>query len=830
MLLLKRKILRRQGGKHGLIPRANVCLVFIHDPIDSLSPLMLLEMQPKIRFEGYLIDRPAWRLQWQDETIVLNRRTFDLLLFLIDHRDRVVPKDELLQSLWRDQFVEESNLTQHVFLLRKALSRHASGQKIVETVPGRGYRFTAPIEVEPQAVEETATSSQIFLHASASVTEITIEEEEIEADSTSLAALPTVRKDGRTRWALGSLLIVVGIAIAGWFGWQHWLDRTGGAPVDVVIAPSAGSTGDAVLDSALVDALRMDLSQSPFVSPVAPARVRATLTEMKQDPDAAMTTAVAAEVCERTNSQAVLHGNVARFGQHFLLTEEATSCVNGSMLAEAKQEVATAEGLPHGIDKLAEKIRRDLGESRRSIARFDIPLFPGRTASLEALKEFTQAQVQSNQGKYVDAIELMKKAVAADPGFAEAYYDLAAYYGSVLALTAERDALLKAYSLRDTASEPVRLGIVALYHSAITQDLYEAERNYRNWIELYPRSAQAWNGLSNVERELGHHQDALTAAEHTLELRPTVAGLYANLAFEQMKTDNPKGALATCKRALARGMDIDNIREHCFQAAYALHDDAEVQQQREWAAAHPDAVYIRFDEVIIAIAEGRFSDVQRLAPPLNAIMRQRGLAEPADGFLRDTGTNLIESGDVAEGIRILRSAPVDLKDETSVLGLARAGDIAAAENAVRAMQAEFPQGTLWNDYRGPEIQAIIALATHKPKDAIIALERVRPLEGRDPVISMMRGDAYLAAGEPAQAEAAYRKVIEGPDQEPEAEEVPLSWLGLGRALAAQGRRPAALEAYQHFLTLWAHADSNAMHLVEAKKELGSLQNFGHLNN
>jgi DNA-binding winged helix-turn-helix (wHTH) protein/tetratricopeptide (TPR) repeat protein len=795
---------------------------------------MLLQTQSRIRFEGYLIDRPAWELQWQDEAIALNRKTFDLLLFLIDHRDRVVSKEELLQSLWREQFVEESNLTQHVFLLRKALSRHPSRQKIVETIPGRGYRFTATVlDAEPQRLHPqgaVATTSQVLLHAKTSVTEITIEEEE-DDEAEDIDALPSAparllqgNSSHRTRWAVAGLSVLLGVAAASWFGWQHWLDHTGGAPVDVVVAPLAGSTGDPILDSALADALRIDLSQSPFVSVVAPARVRATLAEMKQNPDAAMTATVAAEVCERTNSQAVLHGHIAPLGQHFLVTEEATSCVNGSMLAEAKQEVATPEELPHGIDKLAEAIRQKLGESRRSIARFDVPLFAGRTASLEALKDFTQGELQTTQGKYIDAIALFKKAVAADPNFVEAQYDLAATSGSVLDTNAEREALLKAYNLRESASEPIRLGIIALYHSTITQDLYEAKRNYTNWIELYPRSPQAWNGLSVVERDLGQHPDALIAVERALELRPAIAGLYANVAFEQMRTGNPTGALATCDRALGRGIDSDNVREHCFQAAYALHDATRVQKERDWMAAHPDAVYNRFDEVTIAIAEGRFSDVHRLTPLLYAIMQQRGLAEPANGFLRDVGANLIESGDVADGIRILHNAPVDPKDPISVIGMARSGDAVDAENAIHAMQAEFPQGTLWNGYWGPEIQAIVALSAHKPKDAIDVLEKARPLQGRDSVISMMRGDAYLAAGQPTQAEAAYRAVIDGPDQEPEVEEIPLSWLGLGRAYAAQGNRSAAIEAYQHFLSLWAHADANAIHLVEAKNELDLLQN------
>ena len=319
------------------------------------------------------------------------------------------------------------------------------------------------------------------------------------------------------------------------------------------------------------------------------------------------------------------------------------------------------------------------------------------------------------------------------------------------------------------------------------------------------------------------------AAQRALELRPAIVGFYTNLAYEQITLGDPRGALATCERALAKGLDGDYIREHCFQAAYALHDAALVQKERDWAAAHPEAIYIRMDDIDIAIAEGRFSDALRLTPQLDTIMRQRGLTGPADDFIRDTGINLIEAGEVAAGSRLIRSVPPNPKGDSGVLALARVGDFATAENAVHAMQAEFPQGTLWNDYRGPQVQAIVALATHRLKDAISALERVRPLEGRDPVIGVLRGDAYLAAGEPALAESSYRKVLEGPGQVPEASEIPLSWLGLGRALAAQGKRPAAVEAYKHFFTLWAHADPDAMYLNQAKQEFATLQTVALAN-
>ncbi len=102
------------------------------------------------QFEGYELDLARWQVRYSEEVLPLTRKTFDLLLYLVEHADRVVTKDELLRTLWPDQFIEESNLTQQVFLLRKALTRHNSGAKLIETVPGRGYRFAVPVRFEPR--------------------------------------------------------------------------------------------------------------------------------------------------------------------------------------------------------------------------------------------------------------------------------------------------------------------------------------------------------------------------------------------------------------------------------------------------------------------------------------------------------------------------------------------------------------------------------------------------------------------------------------------------------------------------------------------------------
>ncbi|WP_260738294.1 winged helix-turn-helix domain-containing protein [Tunturiibacter lichenicola] len=150
---------------------------------------MLLETRDLIRFEGYVVDRSGWTLKWEKEPIALNRKSFDLLVYLIDHRSRVCSKDELLAALWPDQFIEESNLTQQIFLLRKALSRHESGKKIIETVSGRGYRFTVPVEMEQRYAPQERLQQQVVVSSSETVTQITIEEEELEAHGDASAAL-----------------------------------------------------------------------------------------------------------------------------------------------------------------------------------------------------------------------------------------------------------------------------------------------------------------------------------------------------------------------------------------------------------------------------------------------------------------------------------------------------------------------------------------------------------------------------------------------------------------------------------------------------------------
>jgi DNA-binding winged helix-turn-helix (wHTH) protein len=83
----------------------------------------------------------------------LTPRAFDLLLLLVQQRDRVLSKDEILRAVWADTVVEESNLNQQVFVLRKALNGDGGGPEYIATIPRRGYRFVGEV------TERSATST-----------------------------------------------------------------------------------------------------------------------------------------------------------------------------------------------------------------------------------------------------------------------------------------------------------------------------------------------------------------------------------------------------------------------------------------------------------------------------------------------------------------------------------------------------------------------------------------------------------------------------------------------------------------------------------------------
>jgi DNA-binding winged helix-turn-helix (wHTH) protein len=80
--------------------------------------------------------------------VPLSPKAFDLLVVLTANPGRLLTKEQLMQAVWPDTTVEESNLAYHVFAIRKALGESADADRFIETVPKSGYRFVAPVRTD----------------------------------------------------------------------------------------------------------------------------------------------------------------------------------------------------------------------------------------------------------------------------------------------------------------------------------------------------------------------------------------------------------------------------------------------------------------------------------------------------------------------------------------------------------------------------------------------------------------------------------------------------------------------------------------------------------
>ena len=97
------------------------------------------------RFGEYSLDAQGRVLRRGAEVVPLTRKAFDVLLLLVQNAERTVTKEELITAVWPGSVVEESNLTQTIFMVRKALDETPERRYIL-TVPSEGYRFLVPVK------------------------------------------------------------------------------------------------------------------------------------------------------------------------------------------------------------------------------------------------------------------------------------------------------------------------------------------------------------------------------------------------------------------------------------------------------------------------------------------------------------------------------------------------------------------------------------------------------------------------------------------------------------------------------------------------------------
>ena len=500
----------------------------------------------------------------------------------------------------------------------------------------------------------------------------------------------------------------------------------------IVLADFANSTGDAVFDDTLKQALSVALRQSPLLNLLSEERVRATLKLMTRPVSTPVTTEIAGEVCQRTQSRAYIAGSIARMGSQYVLGLNAVNCQNGDILAQEQVTATSKEKVLAALGAAAVKLRGELGETRSTVKKFDVPLVQATTSSLEALKAYSRAMRTGRSESPMAVVPLLQRAVEIDPNFALAYAELGVVYSDLGEAALSADFADKAFALRDRASEWERFSIDSTYYRSVTGQLEKAEEVSEEWKQTYPQDPAPYVQLGLIYSSLGRLESALNTDLEALKLRTDSAAIYANLTYDYLYLDRLNEAATILDQARAMKLD-ETLLPNFYQLAFLRQDGKEMKKYFSAAlgqVGQEDALLS--SEADTEAFHGRLRKARELSQrAVDSAMKTEG-KETAAGWRVSAALREAEFGNKAEAKRQaeLALALASNRDVqvAAALALARVGDIGMANTIAYSLQGSLPSNTILSNYWIPCIRAATALFRADAPQAITYLAVTAPYE------------------------------------------------------------------------------------------------------
>ena len=772
-----------------------------------------------LQFGPFRMDLEERVLTRGQETITLAPKAFETLLVLVQHSERLVLKDDLMKTLWPDTFVEESNLSQHIFQLRKALGDKAHDPHYVVTVPGRGYRFAQKVS------EITEPDGDVIVH-SRSVQSVTIEETESSA---------TVESSFRFRqrpwnWVLSGAGVVVLLVAASALVIRMRRPPPLNEADLVLVSDFVNTTGEPVFDGTLKQALTVKLAESPYFNVAPDSTTRKTLSLMGRSADERVVPPMAREVCQREGAKVVVGGSILNIGNKYVLDLDATNCLTGASLAHQQIEALDREQVLSKLGQAIPHLRRKLGESVGSIQKFDTPIEQATTKSLAALKAYTTAEQMRAQGLETESVPSYKMAIELDPEFAIAYARLGTVYGNVNEPDRGDEYLRKSFERREHVSEREKLYIQARYYYNSAKDYDKADETYKLWSELYPHDGSPFIGLANTYNITGRLQEAITASQQALRLSPNFSLSYANLCVAYERATRYAEARAVGEKAVAEKLDSFAIHQVLYRVAFEEGDEPAMQREIAWFKGKPQENLNTYWQAKAALTLGEVRRSRELFERARSSTPQVGREEELAAMLSDEAQSEAEIGNAREARRLvglsLRLTPNSLRQITwATIPLARAGEIQRSEVLLNELSHHPEPGTSLSKIIIPCIRAAVHLNRKNPAAAVEDLRPAIPYDlGGESVgvTAYYRGLAYLDMKAWKEAAAEFQKLVSNHGAVGIDVYWPLAHLGLARAYAQTGEMEKSLAMYRELLTIWKNADLDLRPLNEAKTEYKKL--------
>jgi len=454
-----------------------------------------METKAIYTFGPFHFERDARILLRDGKIISLTPKVAELLLVLVEKSGQVVTKDELIQAVWPDTFVEESNLTSNISIVRKQLGVHPDGGEYIETISKRGYRFVAAVRA--------------------------VQDGEPAQPSPELKAEPA-RNENRAAPFKSILGLGAGVAVllAMWY-WHGKLFGFGGAPhiESLAVLPLVNLSGDPAQEffaDGMTEALTADLAQIGALRVIS----RATVMQYKG------TKKPLPEIAQRLKTDVIVLGSVLRSGRRVRITAELVQASTDRLLwAETyERDVGDILDLQNEVARaIADEIQAKLTPHEQvRLARRRMVNADAYEAYLKGrffVNQFTEEALEKSTDYFQEAIQLDSGYGAAYSGLAEAWAMLQ-YIGAATPEEARPNALeavSKALEMDDELEEAHgAMGVI----KADEWDYPGGEQECRKAFELNPGYALAHVFYSNQLRHQGRTEESLAEAKRALGLDP----------------------------------------------------------------------------------------------------------------------------------------------------------------------------------------------------------------------------------------------------------------------------------------------------------------------
>ncbi len=584
-------------------------------------------------------------------------------------------------------------------------------------------------------------------------------------------------------------------------------------------------TGDSALARVVTEAIRVDLSQSTFLSTVDRSRIRHTLDRMGRPAEVRLDGDLAREVAIRMGVAVVAEGDVSRAGSGYNLSLRLVTPDSGRVVASYRETAADSTDILPAVDRLSRRLRSHAGESLRTV-RASPPLRDVTTSSLPALQLYVQALDADQRGEGRIRDQLFREALTLDPDFASVKRSFGIlFYNNAMpdsALFYLEEALRLEQRMTEVERRATRgqLGVVTgRYPQALVE--------WTVLTELEPEVPGTWANLGHTLDLMGRFTDAEAAHRRARELgdrRPGPVGwnLVRNL-LAQGRVDDARSLLDEIEAEHPEHPTVSGLRDRVLLAE----GDLEAVRARWVAMGRPT------DE--LDLARGRPGAVLERARQNRRGQdpRQRMWAAEEQAL-----TELWVLGDPAAAARTLLEGLADPELETLPPGLRlpwgwSAFLLAAADRPAEARrlwnrhEAETPEALRPRDQAlGWATEALALGAEGQLDEAVVLLRMARQDRACPACWEPMAARLFEAAGQPDSAAVAWARYTETPWMDAWSYfhpwEGPTHYLLLALAHEQAARRFGELgheaEAAYHrarFLALWPDPEPGLRPRVEA---------------